>query len=151
MKSLKWALLALTLITISLNSCKKSDSKKAATVTNSIALKFNGTAYTTNTITAVYSQGAIQIIGTYANGAVLYIAIPSNVKVGSFDLSTGGGAATFGTNSTNTYIGDAGTINITSFTSNTVTGNFEFKGTNILDSSTCSVTSGTFQTPYTTQ
>lgn len=149
MKSLKWAFLALTLFAFALNSCKKSSDNKP--VTNSVALKFNGTAYSTSTITAAYSKGALQIIGTYVDGSTLYIAIPSNVKVGSFDLTTGAAAATFSTSATEAFIGDSGTITITSFTSTAVAGTFAFTGPDASNSHTGTATSGTFQTTYATQ
>ncbi|WP_295673875.1 DUF6252 family protein [uncultured Mucilaginibacter sp.] len=149
MKPIKWAFLALTLFAVTLNSCKKSATKPA--VTSSIALKFNGTAYSTSTITAAYKSGALQIIGSYVSGTTLYLAIPSNVKVGSFDLSTGAGAATFSTGSSASFFGDSGSIVITSFTSTTVAGTFAFHGTDLTTSNTCTVTEGTFQATYATQ
>lgn len=94
MKSLKWAFLALTLFTFTLNSCKKSGNSTPK-VTNTVALKFNGTAYTTSTITATYSKGALQIIGSFNSTTVIHLLIPTDVKVGSFDLATGGGAPQF--------------------------------------------------------
>ncbi|MDR3695576.1 DUF6252 family protein [Mucilaginibacter sp.] len=150
MKSLKWAFLAFTLFAFTLNSCKKSASNKPA-VTNSIALKFNGTAYSTSTITAAYKSGALQIIGSYVGGTTLYLAIPGNVKVGSFDLSTGAGAATFSTGPSASFFSDSGSIVITSFTSTTVAGTFSFHGTDLTTSGTCTVTEGTFQATYATQ
>ena len=150
MKSLKWTFLVLALFAFALNSCKKSSDNKPA-ATNSIALKFNGTAYSTSTITAAYSKGALQIIATYVDGSSLYIAIPSNVKVGSFDLATGAGAATFSTSATEAFIGETGNITITSFTSTTVAGTFAFTGPDVSNSHTGTVTNGTFQTTYASQ
>ena len=149
MKPIKWAFLALIVFAVTLNSCKKSATKPA--VTNSIALKFNGTAYSTSTITAAYSKGALQIIGSFVSSTSLYIAIPNNVKVGSFDLATGAGAATFGTGPSAAFFGDSGNVTITSFTSTTVAGTFAFHGTDLSTGSTCNVTEGTFQATYSTQ
>jgi len=149
MKSLKWTFLVLALFAFALNSCKKSANKP--TVNNNIAFKFNGTTYSTSTITTVYKSGGLQIIGTYVGSTTLYIAIPANVKVGSFDLSTGAAAAIFNIGSSASYVSDSGNITITSFTSTTVAGTFEFHGTDLTANNTCTVTSGSFLATYSAQ
>ncbi len=150
MKSIKWAFLILTLFTFTLNSCKKSSNSKPAS--NSISLKFNGTAYsTTSNITGSASKGALQIVGSFNTTTTVYLAIPSGVAVGSFDISSGAGAASFSSGSADEYFGDTGTITITSLTSTTVGGTFQFDGTDVLTGATGTVTEGKFQTSYTTQ
>ena len=149
MKSPKWAFYVLILFAFALNSCKKSESNKAAS--NSITLKFNGTAMSTSTITAAASgKGAIQIIGSLNSTTTIYLVIAQNLKVGSFDIASGDGATTYGTANAG-YVGDSGGIVVTSLTSTTITGTFQFTATDLLSGNTCTVTSGTFQTAYTTQ
>lgn len=150
MKPIKWAFLALTLITFTLSSCKKSSNSKPAS--NSISLKFNGTAYNTTTnISGSSSKGAMQIVGSFNTTTTVDLTIPSDVAIKSFDIASGAGAASFASGSANEYFADSGTITITSLTSTTVGGTFQFDGTDVLTGSTCTVTSGTFQTSYTTQ
>jgi len=106
--------------------------------------------YNTSNVSASYSKGAFQITGTFNTTTNVYLAVPDNAKVGSFDLATGLGAATFVSGSSNEYFGDSGTITITSFTSTTVAGTFQFNGTDISNGNTCTITSGTFQANYIT-
>jgi hypothetical protein len=150
MKSLKWAFLALTLSAFTLNSCKKS-ANTTPKVTNTVALNFNGTPYTTSNITATYSSGALQIIGAFNNTTVIHLLIEPTVKLGSFDIATGAGWGKFDAGPTVEFFGDSGNITITSFTGTTVAGTFQFSGPNTFGSNTGTVTSGTFQTNYTTQ
>jgi hypothetical protein len=150
MKSLKWAFLALTLFAFTLNSCKKS-ANSTPKVTNTVALNFNGTAYTTSTTNATYSTGALQIISTFNSTTVIHLLIQPVVKVGSFDIASGAGWAKFDAGPTVEFIGTSGNITITSFTSTTVAGTFQFSGPNTFNSNTGATTSGTFQTTYTTQ
>jgi hypothetical protein len=150
MKSIKWAFLALTLITFTLSSCKKSSNSKPAS--NSVSLKFNGTAYnTTSNITGAVSKGALQIVGAFNTTTTVYIVVTGGLAVGSFDIASGAGAATFSTGASNDYIADSGTITITSLTSTTIAGTFQFDGTDAISGiATCTVTNGTFNTSYTT-
>jgi hypothetical protein len=141
-------LLFLFLGILGVSSCKKS-STKPQTAASSVSVKFNGTAYTATNITASYSksQNALQIVAI--NGNVTTYLVVTNVKVGSFDLSTGGAAVTFSIG-TDAYTATSGTLVITAFTSTTVTGTFQFVGTD-LSSKTGTGTDGTFNTGYTTQ
>lgn len=150
MQSFKWAFLVLTLFAFFLNSCKKNSGNKPA-VTNSIQLKFNGTAYSTSTIDASYNNGALQMIGDFAGGGSIYLAVPGNVKAGSFDFAANTASSVFRTGTSTEFIGDSGTITITSFTNNTVAGTFSFHGTDYSTNTSYTVTDGTFQTTYPTQ
>jgi hypothetical protein len=151
MKLIRISFFVLALFAFGLNSCKKSSESTTKKTGSTVSLKYNGTAYSSSTITAAYSKGALQIIGTFGTTTSVYMAIISNVKVGSFDVSTGAGAATFTIGTSTSILGDAGTITITSFTSSTVAGTFTFSGSNLTGSGTGDITEGTFQTSYTTQ
>jgi hypothetical protein len=151
MKLIRLSFFVLALVAFGLNSCKKSSESTTKKTTNTVALKYNGTAYSTSTITAAYSKGALQIIATFSTTTSVYLAIVSDVKVGSFDLATGAGAGTFTLGTSNAILGDTGTITITSFTGTTVAGSFTFSGPNLTGSGTGDITEGTFQTSYTTQ
>jgi hypothetical protein len=153
MKQIKLEILLLLLCILALGSCKKSNTTPKASV-QSIAMKFNGTAYSGSAPFASYSksQNALQVAAKLGAGTSVYLAIPSNLKVGTFDITKSEAASTFasGTALSDTYIGTSGSIVITSFTSTTVAGTFQFKGTN-LSSVTGDITEGKFQANYTTQ
>jgi hypothetical protein len=154
MKQLKTLLLALTVCAFAFSSCTKKSNPTPTAAAAGISLKFNGTAYTSSSPVASYSksQNAIQIVGNFGTTATVYLAIPSNVKVGSFDVATGEVATTFsnGVNLQDTFLGVSGTVVITSFTSTTVAGTFNFAATD-LNSVTGNIASGQFQANYTTQ
>ena len=154
MKSIKWAFLALSLITLTLNSCKKSGTTPTTPkVTHTLTLKYNGNDYTASTFSVGYStMVGLQMSGIFDPNTAMTFSIYSGVKVGSFDISSGNAGTYFtaGTTAPKSYTGTTGTITITSFTSTTVAGTFQFTGTDIADGSTCTVTNGTFQTSYTT-
>ena len=138
---------------LAFSSCKKSNTapKPAA---QSISLTFNGTAYSASAPFASYSksQNALQVVGNFGTTATIYLAIPLNFKVGSFDIANGDAAATFsnGASLSDSYIADTGTIVITSFTSTTVAGTFQFSGTD-LSGVAGTATGGKFQANYTNQ
>ena len=138
---------------LALNSCKKS-STNPQTATN-LSLKFNGTAYSYPSATASYnaSQNAIQIIGNLNNADVIYVVIPQNLKVGTFDIASGGAAVTFSTSTTNdqdSYIATSGSVVITSFTSSTIAGTFQATCSSLANVAG-TVTEGKFQLKYTSQ
>jgi hypothetical protein len=91
----------------------------------------------------------LQVIGIVNSTTSIYIVITGNLAVGSFDISSGAGAVTFTEGST-IYLGTAGTITVTSLTSSTIAGTFNFTGTNASSGSTGAGTSGAFKTTYTT-
>jgi hypothetical protein len=154
MKQIKTLLLVLTVCAFAFSSCTKKSNPAPTVATPGISLKFNGTAYTSSAPVASYSKSlnAIQIIGNFGTTATVYLAIPSGFKVGSFDVASGDVATTFsnGANLQDTYIGVSGTVVITSFTSTTVVGTFNFAATD-LNSVTGNITSGQFQANYTNQ
>jgi hypothetical protein len=153
MKQIKFFFLALTVCVLAFNSCKKS-STKPKVAAQSISLKFNGTSYTSSTLFASYgkSLNALQVVGTIGTTASVYLAIPLNFKVGTFDIASSQAAATFsnGANLQDTYMATSGSIVITSFTSTTVAGTFQFTGSD-MSNVAGTVTSGQFTANYTSQ
>lgn len=140
----------LTVCAFVFSSCKKS-SITPKVAEQSISLKFNGTAYTSPSPNARYfrSQNSFQIMGNFGTKSAVYVVIPLNFKVGSFDIATNQAGTTFftGANLQDTYMGTSGTVVITSFTSTTVAGTFEFASKH-LSGITGTVTSGQFQANY---
>jgi hypothetical protein len=151
MKQIKSALIILTVFASVLSSCKKSSTNPATSY--SISLKVNGTAKTSTTPVAVYykSLGTLQVSGAFGTSQAVSLTI-NNVKTGSFDVSTGDAAAIYTPDATlnDSYIGDTGTVVITTFTTTTVSGTFSFSGTSIAGP-TGTITNGTFNAKLITQ
>jgi hypothetical protein len=143
MKNLKPILLICMFMAIISASCKKSDNNISTSI--SVSLKFNGSAKSSSTVIADYikSESNLQVIGKFGNEAVS-ISI-ANIKVGTFDVATDGALVSYATTAdfSNTYLGTTGTVVITSFTSDKVTGTFNFVGTTI-DGRNGTVTEGKF-------
>jgi len=146
MKTIKLSLLLFVLCGLLYSSCKKSGSNSPA-ITPSISLKANGVSKSTNTITTTYTQSTniLLIEGVFNTGEVVSMTI-NNVKVGTFDVATGAAVADYAVSSAtiDSYAGTAGTVTISSFTSSTVTGSFQFTGLNPATTS-MAITAGTFQ------
>ncbi|MDB5124174.1 MAG: hypothetical protein JWP94_2303 [Mucilaginibacter sp.] len=140
------------LCTLTFNSCKKST--VAAKTSASASLKFNGTPFAFTAMTASYSKSndVIQIVGRGNSSSNIYLIVTGGVKVGTFDIATGAASATFSASASlqDSYMGATGTVTITSFTSNTVAGTFQFSGDNQAGA-TGVVTEGKFQCSYTNQ
>jgi len=153
MKKITYLLLILTLFAFTLNSCKKSGSNPQ-TAAESISLKFNGTLVSSSMPIATYykSQNSLQIIGAFGNTSAISLIIANGVQVGTYDLSNGDALLTYstGANLQDTYIGTAGNIVISTFTSTTITGNFQFTGTD-LSNVTGAITEGKFTAKLITQ
>jgi len=149
MKKLKPILVLCMLLAFAGTSCKKSSTNPTSAV--SMSLKFNGTAKTSNTVIADYikSEGTLQVMGKFGNeGLSLMI---TGIKVGTFPV----GDIVIASYSTtadfqNTYIGSTGTVVISSFNSDTVTGTFSFAGSTI-DGRNGTVTEGKFSAKVITQ
>lgn len=87
----------------------------------------------------------MQVEGVFNTGEQLSITI-NNVKAGTFDIATGAAVANYLISNTavDSYAGTVGTVTISSFTNSSVTGSFQFTGTN-LASTSIAITGGTFQ------
>lgn len=131
MKTIKLSLLAVVFCTLVLGSCKKSSNPSPAAAV-SMSMKFNGTAKSTSTVVASYysSENTLQVIGSFNNTDAISLMI-QNVKTGTFTLPSNDIIASYsqGSEFATTYLGDTGSITITSFTDTQVTGTFQFTGT----------------------
>ena len=131
MKKIIPALFLLILCTLTFNSCKKSDSSSPNAI--NISLKINGTARSSSAPVTDYiiSEQSLQIIGKFGvEGLSILI---EHVKVGTFDVAQGEVLATYSLKPDfqYTYIGSTGKVVITELNNDTVTGTFEFSGTNV--------------------
>ena len=131
MKQVTYLFLILILFTFTLSSCKKSDTNPQAA--ESISMKFNGTLVSSPTPIATYfkTQNSLQIIGAFGTTSAVSLLIANGVQVGTFDLSNGEALLTYstGANLQDTFYGTAGNIVISTYTSSTVSGTFQFTGT----------------------
>jgi hypothetical protein len=156
MQKIKHLFLMAVVCTVAFSSCKK-DSKKPTTPvsTQSISLTFNGTAFSSTAPVALYSksQGILLITGPFGTTAAISLSINGTIQAGTYDLTSGNALATFatGTNLQDVYTSDSGSIVITQLTSTTVSGTFQFTGTNFTNAATGTVTQGKFQANLTTQ
>jgi hypothetical protein len=145
MKLIKSGLLLFVVCGLLAGSCKKTN--HSPSVTASLSFKANGVAKSTNTITTNYSQSSntLQLTAVLTNGEILSLAI-NNVKAGTFDVATGAAAVnyTVGSTAIDSYTGTTGNVTISSFTSSTVTGTFQFTGVNTASTS-MAITEGAFQ------
>ena len=133
-------------------SCKKSDTSPQTAAAN-LTFKFNGTAETSKLLVATYykSQGTVQILAT--NGTQALGLTIENIKTGTFDLSTDQTLLlSYSTTAdlNHTYIGTTGNVVITTFTSDTIAGTFQFSGTDGLGDSGA-ITGGVFSAKLVTQ
>jgi hypothetical protein len=89
----------------------------------------------------------IEIFGDINSVANITLIIPQGLNGGSFDINTVTASAAFTDNTGTAYNGVSGTITITSLTSRTIAGTFQFTGTDA-SGINCTVTNGVFQTDY---
>jgi hypothetical protein len=153
MKQVTYLFLTLILFAFTLSSCKKS-SNNPQTAAENISLKFNGTLVSSPMPIATYykSQNSLQIIGAFGTTSAVSLIIANGVQVGTFDLSNGDALLTYstGANLQDTYIGTAGNIVISTLTSTTVAGTFQFTATD-LSNLTGTITEGKFTAKLITQ
>lgn len=149
MKPIKSVLLLLVVCALAFNSCKKNNTPKVAP--QSISLIFDGVTFSSAAPVASYSksQNALQVTANLGGSTSIYLTIPSNVKVGTFDIATNESAATFiFLDLLSPFFATSGNVVITSFTSTTVAGVFQFSGENQYNLN-ATITSGQFQANYT--
>ena len=94
------------------------------------------------------SSGFLRIIGNINYTKIIYLFIPSNIKVGSFSIASGAGNAIFYTGDSNDYEGNSGTLTLTSLSNSTIAGTFQFDGTNAMNGDAGNATDGTFSMSY---
>ncbi len=152
MKQVTYLFLILILFAFTLSSCKKSSANPQTA--SSISLKFNGTLVSSATPIATYykTQNSLQIIGAFGTTSAVSLIIANGVQIGTFDLSNGEALLTYstGANLQDTFYGTAGNIVISTYTSSTVSGTFQFTGTD-LSNVTGTITEGKFTAKLITQ
>ncbi len=142
------------------NSCKKTPGHLAidpAPTTSSdyyISLKVDGVAKSSNlNVATIYTStgsNTLQIIGQLAGTEGVNLMVDS-VKVGTFDVVINNAILSFNTTAAyaDTFLGTAGKVTITALSSDTITGTFQFTGTNFTTNATKSITNGAFNLKYT--
>jgi hypothetical protein len=152
MRQTKTALMMLMVCFIAFSSCKKDKSTPKTSV--SLTVKVDGVSKTASHVLATYykSENTLQLMATFSGTENVSLMI-QNIKPGSYDIATSNDViATYGTASdfADTYQGDTGTIVISSFSNGSVSGTFNFVGTNTANASK-TITAGTFTTTYISQ
>jgi len=148
------------------NSCEKiaghatgaSGSTTGGTTTGSGTLTFNvdGVAKTSALTVGVYSAslGFLQIsgqVGSVSSTEGLSITI-QNPAVGTFPITANNTLCIYTTTTANdSWFGATGSVIITSFTSDTVTGTFSFVAGTFSGTATKNITNGVFNVKYTKQ
>lgn len=156
--------LALALCALIFNSCEKqaghavgpggSTSTNTGTTNGSsyyITFKVDGVAKSANlNFGTIYQSGnTLQILGQLTGTEGINLSV-TNVAVGTFDIVTTNAILSYSTTSTyaDTWLGSSGTLVVTSLTSDTITGTFQFIGTSTGSSATKSITDGAFKCKY---
>ena len=153
MKQIRPLLLIATLFILVTAACKKSSTTTPSpTATVGMTFTFNGIAETSNLVLATWTKSlnSIQIIGS--NGTQGLNLMFSSPKVGTFDIATDPtiiASFSTATDFNHTYFGSTGKIVITTFTSDTIAGTFQFSGANALSQAGV-ITNGTFTAKLTT-
>ncbi|WP_448701591.1 DUF6252 family protein [Mucilaginibacter sp. AW1-3] len=146
----------LSLYILLFSSCQKipghtTGATPAVTATGNISLKVDGTSMSsTLSIATLYvSTNTIQIIGQLPGTQGINLMV-DNVKTGTFDIVIDNPILSYSTTAaySDTFLGTAGTITITTFTSDTIAGTFQFTGTNYTTNTVKSITSGVFNLKY---
>lgn len=117
-----------------------------------ITLKVAGVSKSSNlSVATVYAgTNTLQIIGQLAGPEGINLMVDS-VKVGTFDVVINNAILSYNTTAAyaDTFLGTSGTITITALTSDTITGTFQFTGTNFTTNATKSISNGAFNLKYT--
>lgn len=147
----------LALIILLFNSCEKSPGHLAvdpippANSDYYITLKVDGIAKSSNlSVATVYAgTNTLQIIGQLAGTEGINLMVDS-VKVGAFDVVINNAILSYSTTSAyaDTFLGTAGTVTISALTADTITGTFQFTGTNFTTKATKTISSGAFNLKF---
>jgi hypothetical protein len=141
------------------NSCEKIPGHLTSTtggVTSSnyyITLKVDGVAKSSNLSVATIYTGAgsntMQIIGQLPGTEGINLMVDS-VKIGTFDVVINNAILSYSTTAAyaDTFLGTTGTITISALTTDTITGTFQFTGTNFTTHATKIISSGAFNLQY---
>lgn len=119
---------------LTFSSCKKP-AEQTLGVTAGMSAKVNGVLKTNSgpTVATIYQDlHSIQIIGQFSANEGISLGL-NDIKVGTYDASGDAVIAVYMASTTNTsehYMGVSGKVTITSITSTTVAGTFEFVAEN---------------------
>ncbi|MGZ3765892.1 MAG: DUF6252 family protein [Mucilaginibacter sp.] len=146
MKLIKSVLIILSISVIGFFSCKKS--KTDPSINSNISFKFNDTTKSADLIVSGYgkTKDTLQISGTVGQRGTIVLDI-KNPKVGTFNITSGGLMLSYIPTSfdvNETYVASAGTVTITQLSSTSVSGTFNFSGTNKKEKSGV-ISDGSFQ------
>lgn len=151
MKSIKALLATMIVCIVAFSSCKKDSSESNPTTT--VSFKLDGTDKSTSTVLSAYDKNskALLVSGSLSPSEVINISL-ENIQAGTFDVVNNGIVATYsnGASDLDTYAAISGTLTITSFTNNTVSGTFSFVVMNQART-TKNITEGKFSTNYVSQ
>jgi len=158
MKSISVCLL-LWLIVMITGSCKNSipapqnSSTDISSAPDNISLAFDGVSMSSAMPQAIYSReaGILQITSTFSTNKGVTLNI-NNPAPGTFSIKNGVATGFFSldVSPSDLFTATAGTISISSFTTNSVSGTFQFSGSTI-DSVTGEITNGQFRVHLITQ
>jgi len=140
------------------NSCEKAPGHLAiepvppANNDYYITLKVDGVDKSSNlSVATIYSgTNTLQIIGQLAGTQGVNLMV-DGVKVGTFDVVINNAILSYNTTPAyaDTFLGTTGTVTITALTSDTITGTFQFTGTNFTTNATKTISNGAFNLKYT--
>jgi hypothetical protein len=146
----------MALIAIVMMGCSKSDDDDGDNGntdppgSGSLQMDVDGSTWKANTIVGASAIGFLTISGKDSGSKQeISFLLPDNIETGTHDLS-GFGTVYYISADDTTYWATSGTLEITKHntTSNEVKGTFHFEGDDLLNSSTISVTNGSFDVDY---
>jgi hypothetical protein len=123
---------------------------------NSFFCKVNGADFITTNVDGLSASGQISIVGRRGNVENIGLTLVQNITPGTYNLEN----MPLGTNNigqynvdnsgTNVYGANPGTVTITTHNASTkhIVGTFQFTGTSFLNSTTYSISNGTFDVYY---
>ncbi|WP_423147161.1 DUF6252 family protein [Rubrolithibacter danxiaensis] len=147
MRKIKLAFLMFTLCLFVFSSCKKD--KETSKAEAGMSVKIDGTLKASNApaaATIYQSENTIQIIGRFSSSEGISIML-NEVKTGEFDVATDAALVAYmeGTDPDQGFLGETGTVKITSLTDEMVKGTFEFTAKRALGEDVRVITEGTFE------
>ena len=130
-------------------SCAKPSNGGPAqvSVTSSMSATINGTSWVGTTFSGTNVSGTLQIEAAKSDGSQFTFSIPASTGAGTFTI---GGMSNYQATYASgvTYSTMAGTIKITSNSSNVISGTFSGTLTNTSTQATLTVTGGVFTSTY---
>jgi hypothetical protein len=154
MKKLLYLIL-ICFVGFSISSCSKSNSD-TATVTVDLSATVDGTPKDSKSVSAIKSGTSLVIAAPFnlASGETVLLSISNFAGVGDYAISATGGVTAYYTtglqSTANQFVAINGDIKITAVTATSISGTFQFVGSNS-SASTKTITSGQFTSNLTSQ